>query len=55
MKKKIEVDVDPISRKRFKTDDELVKWANDNGIDFIIAIVKDHTNGDWVLFYVVEE
>lgn len=37
----------------FKTKDELIKFVNDpiNLIDLVVSIVKDVTNGDWVLFY----
>ena len=41
--------------KHFKTEQALIEWANGkNGTEYIISIIKDHTNGDWIIFYIEE-
>lgn len=42
-----------LTSKHFKTETELLEWANAHQfeIEHYINIVKDHTNGDFILFY----
>ncbi len=39
--------------KHFKTEKAMLLWINDNCIlfDKFKGIVKDHSNGDWIVFY----
>lgn len=43
-----------LKSKHFKTEQELIDFVNDNKIQHnrLLPIVKDVTNGDWILFYV---
>lgn len=44
-----------LTSKHFKTELKLITWANSKGgTEYIISIIKDVTNGDWVIFYIVE-
>jgi hypothetical protein len=39
--------------KHFKTESAMLEWINEEGILFekFKGIVKDLTNGDWIVFY----
>lgn len=44
---------DNLKFKALKTKEELVSWANQpEGPTKIISVVKDVTNGDWVIWYI---
>ncbi len=41
--------------KHFKTEQEMLEWANSpNGTDYIVSIVKNAANGEFILFYIEE-
>lgn len=45
-----------LKSKHFKTETEMLEWANEHKAKMEnwinpFQIVKDHSNGDWILFY----
>lgn len=51
-----------LKSKHFKTEQALIEWANDifgdetePQWDKVKSIIKDHTNGDWIIFYIEEK